>query len=263
MKTGFTRILCSLFFLPILVLSQNKIDLKADFDVEKNQIKIAQTITYFNTSEDTLEDIYLNDWSHSFATKTTPLAKRFAEEYNTAFHFAKNSDRGFSVITSIHQNEKELTFERLKNQLDIVKITLNKPLKPKESYTITLNYIVQIPNDKFTRYGTTSKGDIKLRYWYITPAVYNGEWQYFSNKNLGDLLIPNADLSLELNIPNNFYVTTELDELSSIKKDSISTYKLQGKNRTNNKNNQIKLDAINKLFMNMSIGLGNSLKKWR
>ena len=31
----------------------------------------------------------------------------------------------------------------------------------------------------------------------------------------------------------------------------------------NNKDNQIKLDALNKIFMNMSFGLGSSLKRWR
>ena len=39
--------------------SQNKIDLKADFDIEKKLIKISQTIQYQNTSNDELQTIYL------------------------------------------------------------------------------------------------------------------------------------------------------------------------------------------------------------
>ena len=54
----------------------------------------------------------------------------------------------------------------------------------KESYSIDLEYIVQIPKDKFTDYGISESGNLSLRYWYITPAVYNGEWQYYSNKDL-------------------------------------------------------------------------------
>jgi len=46
--------------------SQNTIDLKATFDIEKKQIKISQTIQYQNTTSDILETIYLNDWSNSF-----------------------------------------------------------------------------------------------------------------------------------------------------------------------------------------------------
>ena len=31
----------------------------------------------------------------------------------------------------------------------------------------------------------------------------------------------------------------------------------------NNKENQIKIDALNKIFLNMTLGLGGTLKKWR
>lgn len=222
-------------FIPIWVLGQNKIDLKADFQVEKNQIKISQDITYFNTSEDTLDVIYLNDWNHSYATKKTPLAVRFAEEYSTAFHFAKNEDRGFSVVTSIVQNNQELEFNRLKEHIDVIKVQLKTPLKPNESYTIHLKYIVQVPSDKFTRYGVSSEGDYNLRYWYITPAVYNDEWQYSSNKNLDDLFVPVSDIQIELQIPNVYKVTSELDQIDVFQKDSVSVVKLEGKNRVNTK----------------------------
>ena len=245
MKLSF---LSSLFILlPILLLSQNKIDLKANFDAEKKQIKIAQTITYFNNSEATLDTIYLNDWNQSFATKTTPLAKRFAEEYNTDFHFAKNDDRGYSVITSIKQNQQELEFDRLIDHIDVVKVALKSPLKPNESYTIHLNYIVQVPSDKFTRYGITSQGEFNLRYWYMTPAVYNGEWQYASNKNLDDLFIPVADLSFELQFPNTYHVTSELDQKDISQKDSILTVILEGKDRVNSKLFLNKTKAFNQV----------------
>ena len=64
-----------LFCYFILVLTsinsfgQNKIDLKAVFDIENKQIKISQTIQYQNTSKDELQTIYLNDWGNSFSTK--------------------------------------------------------------------------------------------------------------------------------------------------------------------------------------------------
>ncbi|TYA57334.1 gluzincin family metallopeptidase [Formosa maritima] len=233
MKLSFLSSL--LILVPILLLSQNKIDLKAEFSTEKKQIKIAQTITYFNNTEDTLYEIYLNDWNHSFATKTTPLAKRFAEEYNADFHFAKNDDRGYSVITSVKQNQEDLEFDRLIDHIDVIKVFLKTPLKPKESYTINLNYIVQVPSDKFTRYGMTSQGDFNLRYWYMTPAVYNGEWQYASNKNLDDLFIPVADLTFELKFPNTYHLTSELDQIDIFQKDSMLTVSLEGKNRINSK----------------------------
>ena len=109
---------------------QNRIDLKADFDIENKQITISQTIEYQNTTQDTLKTIYLNDWNNSYSTKKTPLAIRIADEYKNDFHLAKNSERGYSVITSIKQNGELLQFEQLKKQNDIIKVELTEALHP-------------------------------------------------------------------------------------------------------------------------------------
>ena len=228
-----------LFFLFTLVnflsFSQNSIDLKATFDVTSKKIEIEQTIQYQNTSNNTLQYIYLTDWSNSYSTKNTPLAKRFAEEYKNDFHFAKNEDRGFTVITSLKQNNKEVSHERLKNQLDIIKVRLNKALAPNETYTLHLNYLVQIPNAKFTRYGIDSANNINLKYWYITPAVYDGTWHYFSNKGIEDAYIPKTDQNFEITYPESYILTTELDEVQNTKHNNTITTTLQGKDRVNTK----------------------------
>ncbi|GAA3630685.1 metalloprotease [Flavivirga jejuensis] len=215
--------------------SQNKIDLKAIFDIENKQIKISQTIQYHNTTQDELQTIYLNDWNNSFSTKKTPLAIRIADEYKNDFHLAKNKDRGFSIITSIKQGHDNLTFQQLEDQIDIIKVELKKPLKPNSTYSIDLEYIVQIPNAKFTSYGITDSGNLNLRYWYITPAIYNGEWQYYSNKNLDDLFIPESDVTLEIEHPNTYVLTSELDLIKKTQLPNKQIVKLQGKNRNSNK----------------------------
>ena len=215
--------------------SQNKIDLKAVFDIENKQIKISQTIQYQNTTQDELQTIYLNDWSNSYSTKNTPLAIRIADEYKNDFHLAKNEDRGFSAITSIKQNNRDLIFQQLKDQLDIIKVELKTPLKPNDIYKIDLEYIVQIPNAKFTSYGITDSGDLNLRYWYITPAIYNGEWQYYSNKNLDDLFIPKSDITLEIEYPNTYVLTSELDIIKESQLTDKQVVNLEGGNRNNNK----------------------------
>ncbi len=227
---------CIIFTLVFFTsFSQNKIDVKAIFDIENKQIKISQTIQYQNTTQDVLQSIYLNDWNNSFSTKKTPLAIRIADEYKNDFHLAKNKDRGYSVITSIKQNNTDLVFQQLKDQIDVLKVELKEPLKPNDSYTIDLEYIVQVPNAKFTSYGITDSGDLNLRYWYITPAIYNGEWQYYSNKNLDDLFIPKSDVTLEIEHPNTHTLTSELDLVNKTQLTKKQLVKLKGKNRNNNK----------------------------
>jgi len=222
-------------FVSLCSFSQNNIDLKATFDVEKKQIKITQSIAYYNTSKDTLDIVYLNDWSNSYATKTTPLAKRFAEEYKNDFHFAKNQDRGYSVITSLEQNNQEVNHERLPGQLDIIKVTLKNPIAPNETYTLDLHYTIQIPNAKFTRFGITSSGNISLRDWFITPAIYDGAWHYFSNKDLDDNYVPKSNQNLEITYPEQYILTSELNEISNTTSNNNLTTTLQGNDRVNTK----------------------------
>lgn len=234
MKIRFVSFLILLY--SIGVIGQNKIDIDAVFDMPNKQITIQQHIRYQNTSNDTLKTIYLNDWNNSYSTKSTPLAKRFTEEFSTKFHFAKNEERGYTAITSILNNElHELIYTRLKEHPDVIQVELEKPLLPSESYDINLSYILLIADDSFTDYGVTRTGEFNLRYWYITPAVYDGAWEYYSNKNLDDLYIPAADIKITAEIPRNYTVYSELNTIDLQQNDSTQTMTLFGKNRVDTK----------------------------
>ncbi len=219
-----------------LLVGQNKIDIKANFNIAEKTIMVNQLISYTNTSKDTLNEIYLNDWNNSFSTKNTPLANRFTEEFSTNFHFAKNEERGYTVITSIKDDSNStLSFDRVQNQIDVVTVSLNKALLPGESYNITLTYKIHLPSDKFTRYGISPLNELKLKYWYITPAVYDGQWNFYSNKDLDDLYIPKADITLEAQFPRNYVLNTELDLVSTQQNENTQTVILTGKNRVDSK----------------------------
>ncbi|WP_298902984.1 metalloprotease [uncultured Psychroserpens sp.] len=217
-----------------LATGQNKIDLKAAIDVYTKTIKIDQRIVYHNESNDTLRSIYLNNWNNAYSTKTTPLAKRFTEEFNDKFHFAKSEQRGFTLITKLEDNANQtLTFSSLKAHPDILKVNLKTPILPNQSYDITLSYNVVLPDDSFTGYGITPEKDFNLKYWYITPAVYDGQWQYYSNKNLDDLYIPAADLTFQIEFPLNYQLISELNTIDIKQTKDYQTFYLYGKNRVN------------------------------
>lgn len=229
-------ILYILLFFSIGSFAQNTIEINAKFDIDNDQIHIKQYIEYFNTSKDTLNVIYLNDWSNSYSTKKTPLAVRFSEEFSTNFHFAKSEERGFTVITSALDDEKNsLEYEHLIEHPDVLKIQLDKALNPNESYKLTLDYTIKIPSDKFTRYGVTALKEYNLKYWYITPAIYDGNWHYYSNKNLDDLFIPKSDITLQVEFPKNYILTTELDLVTNQINDNSQTSILSGKDRIDTK----------------------------
>ncbi|MGC6432543.1 MAG: metalloprotease [Jejuia sp.] len=227
------------YFIPFLTVlfgyGQNKISVDANFDVDKKLIHISQNISYNNSSKDTLGVIYLNDWANSYSAKNTELAIRLADEYVNKFHLAKDEDRGYSEIKSILQSGDNLKYKRLKQQIDVIEVRLKQPVLPGKSYNINLKYVVKIPNDKFTGYGFTKTNDFNLRYWYISPAIYNSEWQYVSNKNLNDLFTPKSDIKLTLSYPNNYKCISELNVVSTSEKENTVVTTLEGRDRNNDK----------------------------
>lgn len=218
------------------MFGQNEIKIDAQFNMPYKSAKIAQTIRYQNNSKDTLKSIYLNDWNNSFSTKRTPLADRFTQEYSTKFHFAKNEMRGYTNITAIkNSKDQELLHSRLKLHPDVVEVQLSEPLLPNQHYQIQLFYNVQFPDHTFTDYGVTNSKEFNLKYWYITPAVYDGAWHYYSNKNLDDLFIPKANILLKLEFPKNYALYSELDIQDITQNDTTQTFTLYGKDRVDSK----------------------------
>jgi len=222
------------FFWSCVAISQNSINMAASLDINTKTIRIEERIIYQNESNDTLSTIFLNDWNNSYSTKNTPLAKRFTEEFNDKFHFAKSEQRGYTVITSVKDNkENELLHNNVKDFPDVITVELQTPLLPNQSYDITLTYDVVLPDDNFTGYGISPDKDFNLKYWYITPAVYNDKWQYYSNKNLDDLYIPKADITLQIEFPINYQLISELNTLNIKQNRDKQTFYLHGKDRVN------------------------------
>lgn len=230
-------ILIVLISLCTTIAAQNIIDVNAIVDVETKTISITQNIVYNNETKDTLNTIYLHDWNNSYSTKSTPLAKRFEEEFSTKFHLAKSEQRGFTLISKIADinNNTKLNFEYLKAHPDVIKVNLAQPLLPNTSYNIDLNYILVLPDATFTDYGFTDSKDFELKNWYITPAVYNGKWNYYSNKNLDDLFVPKANVTLQITHPSNYQASSELDLINITRDNANSTQTtiLHGKDRVN------------------------------
>ena len=210
---------------------QTSMDISAVLNDSTRTFNIQHKIEYVNSSEDTLTEIYLNDWANSYKDKSTPLAERFAEDYLRRFHFAKGYERGYTKIYSI--NDENLTpynWARPLDAADIIKINLEKPLLPGEKKIIDLLYSVKVPSDKFTRYGYDGEGNFKLNYWYVTPAVYKKGWQIYSDKNLGNQYTPPVNITIKLSTRPYLYVASPLKTEKLVTDDLFKTTYLSGTN---------------------------------
>ena len=219
------------FFLTQFYGQEHTITIDAQLDDKKDILKIQQTIVFVNESDSTLTEIYLQNWPDGYRNRNTALSQRLIEDYNKSLYFIKDRDRGFIAIKNLSVDFAAVTFSELeKNKSDVLKISLEQPLKPKESVTINAVYDLKIPNEKFTRYGKSKTG-YHLRYWYLVPAIFNGEWQLMSNLNMDDLMTNISNYEIKLKLPKYYYLSSNLYEYKTQKEDHVDYY-LIGKNKT-------------------------------
>lgn len=227
----FQRLSYFLILFGFCTSAQQSIEIDASIDTQKNIIHITQKVIFQNSSNDTLNEVFFFDWANSFSSKTTPLAKKFARDYKNAFHFAPDSDRGMTIIKKvISENNKSLGWTR-GDEVDILKVFPEKSILPNSNYTFNLQYDIKIPNERFTRYGVTKDGEYKLRYWFLSPAVYDGEWQIYSNTDSDDLYMLPSNFNISLKFPSNYILTSDLNEVSENIEGGIKTVHLSGKKR--------------------------------
>ncbi len=222
-----------MLFLAISNFAQHSSKMNVVVDAENKILHIKQSLTYNNTSTDTLSEIIINDWNHAFSSKNSLLALHFSDEFNRTFHLANETDRGFTSIQSIIDSQQNLIkWERKNNQIDIVKVILSSPILPCKSETLYLEYSVKIPNEKFTKYGFDKDGNLILKHWYLTPSQYkNKQFIQQSNENLDD--IPNAlsNYEIQLETSTNFEITSNLITLKIDSNSIKNNHHLYGTNK--------------------------------
>ena len=213
-------------FVTRICAQTNSIKINAVLDEKNDALKIQQEIIYYNNSKESLKEIYLHNWANSFKDKNTPLTKRLIGDYNKSLYFAKDNERGFSKILNLSVDFESIQFKTEEGAEDILKIELKKVLQPLDSVLIKASYTVKIPSSKFTNYGKTTNG-YHLRYWYLTPAVFTNEWQITSNLNTDDLFIDPTNYNINIKIPNDHFLRSNL-----IQKKESFIYNLSGNNKT-------------------------------
>ena len=211
----------------------SKMEVAVNFELKTLNIK--QDITFYNTSNDTIDSIVLNDWNNAFSNKNTPLAKRFSDEFYRGFHLANAAERGNTTILSLlDSDDMALEWERTEKNPDFIVIKLKQRLMPNEKVDLHINYIVKIPSDKFTHYGFDENGGMNLKNWFLSPARFeNHTFTKYNNFNLDDIANASADYEVSIKVPKTYSITTDLN---SVSKDLTSlefeVYSFSGNNRT-------------------------------
>ena len=222
-----------LFVVSLPIWSQHTITIDANLDDKAQTIDIKQHVLFENTTGTALDTLYFHDWANSFSTKKSPLGIRLEENYVGAFHFEKDKYRGNTNIKKVLDDTGNTLVWNRGSEVDLLYVILPKPLENGASFGINFTYSLKVAKDTYTRYGVDKKGNYKLRYWYISPAVYNKSWQLYSNKKSNDLYQRASSFIITLHLPQVFQVTTGLDILKTSTIKGIKTVSLKGQQRIN------------------------------
>ena len=216
-----------LFFVLLLasefVWSQTNYSLDVSLKVAEETLQVSQTIEYVNAENKALNTLYLYDWANSYQGAPAPLANHLANEFNRSFYISSNSKLGYSQMETLGPSNIS-SWSRLADQLDIIKINLDKELEPGDTLKIDLKYLVKIPDDKFTGVGINSSKGILLRDLFISVAPrYDGEWLLNSNLGFRDYSGTPSNYEFNWEYPATYTLLSNLSEKSSQSKSSTNT----------------------------------------
>ena len=219
--------------LPVFSLAQHQCNIVAEINHESKTISVVQELTFFNQTNDTLNNIVLNDWMNAYGDKNSEIGKRFADEFERGFHLASEKERGRTEnITILNEEKSFLTWERDKNSVDVIQIRLREKLFPNEKIKILLTYSVKIPSSQYTKYGYDDNGKIYLKDWFLSPARYeNHGFVKNNNHNLDDISNAVCDYELLVTTTQNLEAFSDLDEVKSEVVNNQKKHHFSGKNR--------------------------------
>lgn len=213
--THLYMLLVFLFCSVSMAWSQTKYIFDVALNIEEELLTVSQTIEYTNTSDKSLDTLYLYDWANSYQGEPAPLAKHLANEFNRSFYISANSKLGYTQMDTLY-TEGISSWSRLEDQLDIIKINLVNRLDSGEQIKINLNYVVKIPDDKFTGVGINSDKGVLLRDLFITVAPdYNDEWLLNSNLGFRDYSSLPSDYSFQWSYPAAYDLLSNLNEINT------------------------------------------------
>ena len=188
-------------------------NLKVKLIEVKKTLEVSQTIQFQNNTKTPLQALYFNDWSHAYSSSKSPLAQRFAEEYDRRFYLGSKTKRGETRDLNITIKGKKTDWYRVDNQIDIIKITLDEILEPGDQINISLTYTIVLPDASFTGYGRISEEEYFLKNCFIQLAPHiSGNWITNSNLDLEEISTLPSNFSIEWNIPNQLLINSNLTQ---------------------------------------------------
>lgn len=191
---------------------KDSIYIEAKLSPDKKNLEVSQEIVYYNHSDKDLHTVKLLNWVSAYNKRGTSLVYRKLEDRNNDLHFAKSNELGKLLELDIKNSQNEVIPVSSLSDENLF-LPLKEALKPGESITLQLHYRMQLPNTKFTGYGTAGQ-NVALKYFFIVPDHFDPD--NISKRNYHDIEEPvsfNTFWTVNFDIPVNSFVEGNLPQI--------------------------------------------------
>ncbi|MBD3903045.1 aminopeptidase [Chryseobacterium sp. C-2] len=191
---------------------KDSISMHAKLSQDRKTLEVNQEIVYHNHSDKTLNSIKLLNWISAYNKRGTSLVYRKLEDRNNSLHFANQEELGKVLELQIKNSENQPVPVTTITEENLF-LSLNENLEPGKSVKLQLQYKMQLPDKKFTGYGT-SEQDIALKYFFIVPDHFDSGNIYKRNyHDIEESVNFNTYWSIDFNIPSQSFIQSNLQQI--------------------------------------------------
>jgi hypothetical protein len=190
---------------------KDSIYIEAKLSSDKKIVQINQELVYYNNSQHNLNTVKLLNWVSAYNRRGTSLVYRKLEDRNTDLHFAEKNELGKLLNLKIHDSDQEITVNNISEENFF--LPLKKALQPGEQVKLKLQYDIQLPDHKFTGYGTSDK-NVALKYFFIVPDRFDPD--NISKRDYHDIeesVSFNTYWTINFDLPVNYFVESNLQQV--------------------------------------------------
>ncbi len=200
-------------FLGVVEVSAQKdsIYIEAKLSSDKKILRINEELVYYNNSTTALNTVKLLNWVSAYNRRGTSLVYRKLEDRNTDLHFAEKNELGKLLNIKIQNSDEEIPVNNTAEEIFF--LPLKRVLQPGEYVKLKLQYEIQLPDKKFTGYGTSDK-NVALKYFFIVPDRFDPD--NISKRDYHDIeesVSFNTYWTINFDLPVNYFIESNLQQL--------------------------------------------------
>lgn len=200
-----------------------------EFKEETMRLKASQKVVYTNRTDVSLNNIYFHIYPNVF--KTEELAPFEKSEWEKAY--PKGFDEGYININQVKENKKITHYRMMGDSLTLLRVSLNKTLKPKEQTELFIDYEVQLPYSK----GRMGYGEntVNITNWFPILSVYDQSgWNLDPYFPIGDPFYSEVgNYEVTIILPKEYILASTGDVVKKQERQSKNTYLISAHNVRN------------------------------